>query len=150
MTTTQAHTTPATAAGRPRPALRRVLLGSIAGVAAGAVVLLGYGALAVAVHGPMQAGDPGAARATAITASSFAIGVLFSSSLGIVLAVALARWASHPARTFLRVALVLTAVSLTAPLAASHTDVSTRLLLAGGHLVAALVVIPVIVRSLRG
>jgi hypothetical protein len=155
MTTTQTHATAtATAAATatvdlPRPAVRRVLAGGIAGVVAGAVVLLGYGALAVAVHGPMQAGDPGAAEAAPITASSFAVGVLFSSTLGIVLAVALARWASHPARTFLRVAVVLTSVSLVAPLAASHTDISTRFLLAGGHVVAALIVIPAIVRTLR-
>jgi hypothetical protein len=122
---------------------------SVAGAVAAAVVLLGYGALAVAVHGPMQAGDAGAAKAAPITAASFAIGVLFSSFFGIVLAVALARWASHPARTFLRVAVVLTAVSLAAPLAASHTDESTRLLLACGHVIAALVVIPVVVRALR-
>jgi hypothetical protein len=131
------------------PAVGRVLARSIAAVVAGAVVLLGYGALAVAVHGPMHAGDPGAAQAAPVTAASFAVGLLFSSFFGILLALALARWASRPSRTFLRVTLVLTAVSLTAPLAASHTDVSTRLLLAGGHVVAAVIVIPVVVRALR-
>jgi hypothetical protein len=150
MTTTHPQSTTATlTTGAPRPAVRRVLSRSVAAVAAGAVVLLGYGAVAVAVHGPMHAGDPGAEKAVPITAASFAIGVLFSSSLGVVLAVALARWATHPARTFLRVGVVLTVVSLAAPLAASHTDESTRLFLAGGHVVAALVVIPGIVRSLR-
>jgi hypothetical protein len=153
MTATQAHGT--TIQPTPfthqtaRPSGRRTLVSSIGAVAAGSVALLAYGAAAVAVHGPMQAGDPGADHAVPITAASFAIGVLFSGALGIVLAVALARWASRPARTFGRVAISLTVVSLAAPLAASHTDESTRLLLAGGHVVAALVVIPLIVRSLR-
>jgi len=149
MTTVPSPTQPLAASPRPRPAVRRVLGGSVAAVAVGALVLLGYGALAVAVHGPMRAGDYGAAEAAPVTAASFAIGVLFSASVGIVLALALARWAAHPARVFTRVAVVLTVVSLAAPLTASHTDTSTRLLLAGGHLVAALVVIPLIVRSLR-
>ena len=133
----------------PRPRVRGVLAGSLGASVAGAAVLLGYGALAVALHGPMQAGDPGASEATPINAASFPIGVLFSSFLGIVLAVAIAHWAKRPARTFQRTAIALTVVSLAAPLAATHTDVATRFLLAGGHVVAAAVVIPLIVRSLR-
>ena len=147
MTTAQITSTtfaPQTTTGRSP--IRRVLGGSAVGAAAGAVVLFGYGAAAVAAHGPMHVGSPG--ETTPITAASFAIGVLFSSFFGIVLAVALARWAKHPARTFQRVAIVLTVVSLWAPFTA-QTDDATRFLLAGGHVVAAFVVIPVIVRSLR-
>ena len=132
-----------------RPGVRRVLTGSIGAAAAGAAVLLGYGALAVAVHGPMRAGDPGASEAAPINAASFAIGVVFSSFFAVLIALALARWAARPDRAFRRTAIVLTVVSLVAPLAASHTDEATRLLLAGGHVVAALVVIPLIVRALR-
>jgi len=135
--------------GAPRSSVRRVLTGSVGAAAAGAVVLLGYGALAVAVHGPMQAGDPGAAEAAPINAASFAVGVLFSSFFAILIALAIGRWAARPARTFRRTAIALTVVSLAAPLGASHTDEATRLLLAGGHVVAALVVIPLIVRALR-
>jgi hypothetical protein len=133
----------------PRPAVRRVLTGSIGAAAAGAVVVLGYGALAIAVHGPMQAGDMGASEAAPINAASFAIGVAFSSFFAILIALAIGRWAGRPARTFQRTAIALTVVSLAAPLGASHTDEATRLLLAGGHVVAALVVIPLIVSALR-
>jgi len=149
MTATQIHRTTQTDTGS-RPSIRGVLVGCAAGAAAGVAVLLGYGAVAVAVHGPMQAGDPGASHAVPIDAASFAIGVVFSTFLGTILAVALARWASHPSLTFLRAAIVLGAVSLVAPLAASHTTEATRLILAGGHVVAGVVVIPVIVRALRG
>lgn len=148
MSTIENHHTTVRTETVARPAVRRVLAGGVGAVAAGAVVLLGYGAIAVAVHGPMQAGDPGAAEAAPINAASFSIGVLFSGTLGILLAVAFARWATHPARTFRRTAIALTIVSLAAPFAASHTDTATRFLLAGGHVVAALVVIPLIVRAL--
>ena len=148
MTITQ--TRPTTSSVQPskstRPAIRRVAVGSVGAAAAGAVVLLGYGALAVAAHGAMHVGDH--SNETPITAASFAIGVLFSSFFGILLAVALARWTKRPARTFQVAAIALTVVSLWAPLTA-QTDEATRLWLAGGHVVAAFVVIPLIVRSLR-
>jgi hypothetical protein len=148
MTAIQIHRT--THTDQPiHPSVRRVLAGCLAAAVAGSVVLLGCGALALAVHGPMQAGDPGAAEAVPITAASFAIGVVFSAFFGSILALALARRAKQPALTFLRAATVLTVVSLAAPLAASHTTEATRLILATGHLVAAAVVIPVIVRALH-
>jgi hypothetical protein len=149
MTATQIHHSTVESSHPSPPPVRRVLGGCGVGAAAGATVLLGYGAVAVAAHGPMQAGDPGASHAVPITAASFAIGVLFSSLLGTILAVAIARWATHPARTFMRAAIALGALSLIAPLAASHTTEATRLILAGGHVIAAAVVIPVIVRALR-
>jgi Family of unknown function (DUF6069) len=61
-----------------------------------------------------------------------------------VLAMILARWAANPARTFLRTTLVLVAISLVFPLAASHTHTATRVTLALGHLIAAAIVIPLI------
>jgi hypothetical protein len=146
MTATQSTTTVHTGAPTTRPSIRSVAGGSVVGALAGAAVLFGYGAAAVAVHGPMQVGDPG--HTTPVTAASFAIGVLFSSFFGVVLAVALARWAKRPARIFQRVAIALTIVSLWAPYTA-QTDDSTKVLLAIGHVVAALVVIPLIVRALR-
>lgn len=151
MTTTQTPSTtyPSRHVEARRPSVRRVVAVGVGATAAGAAVLLGYGALAIAVHGPMQVADHGASEAVPITASSFAIGVLFSSFFGVALAAALARWATYPARTFQRVAIVLTVVSLAAPLTASHTDDATRLWLAGGHVVAAAVIIALIVRALR-
>ena len=129
-----------------RPPIRRVARDSVVGVLAGAAALFAYGAAAVAVHGPMEVGDPG--NTAPITAASFAIGVLFSSFFGVVIAVALARWAKRPARTFQRAAIALTVVSLWAPFTA-QTDGTTRAILAVGHVVAAAVIIPLVVRALR-
>ena len=130
----------------PRTPVRRVLGGSVAAAVAGAAVLFAYGAGAIAVHGSMSVGDPG--DTVPITAASFSIGVLFSSFFGVVLAVVLARWARRPARTFQRAAIALTVVSLYAPFTA-HTDNGTQWYLAVGHVVAASVIIPLIVRALR-
>lgn len=48
---------------------------------------------------PMEAAGPGAESATEIPVSGFAGAVLVWPAAGIVLAVALARWAKRPART---------------------------------------------------
>jgi Family of unknown function (DUF6069) len=148
MSTTQVPTTAYAAVRKsdPRPPLRRVARDSVVGVVAGAAVLFAYGAAAVAIHGPMEVGDPG--NTVPITAASFAIGVLFSSFFGVVIAVALARWAKRPARTFQRAAIALTVVSLYAPFTA-QTDTATKYVLAVGHLVAAAVIVPLVVRALR-
>lgn len=124
-------------------ALPLPVAGAIAAVA-GALVLYAYGALARALSVPMRAGEPGASHAQAITPFSFASGVVFCTTVGTILAMILAACAAHPARTFLRTALVLVAVSLVFPLAASHTAEATRLTLALGHLIAAAIVIPLI------
>ncbi len=124
--------------------------GAVAAVA-GAIVLYGYGALARALSVPMRAGEPGARHAEAITPLNFATGVVFCTVLGTILAMILAARVAGPARAFLRTALVLVAVSLVFPLAASHTAVTTRLTLALGHLIAAAIVIPLItLRLARG
>jgi hypothetical protein len=115
---------------------------------AGAAVLYAYGTLAQALDVPMRAGEIGARHAEAITPASFAIGVVFCTVAGTILAVILARRAAHPARAFLRTSLVLVAISLAFPLAASHTATTTRLTLAVGHLIAAAIVIPIITRRL--
>ena len=117
--------------------------GAIA-AAAGAIVLYAYGALAQALSVPMRAGDPGASHAQAITPANFAVGVVFATVAGTIVAMILAARAAGPARAFLRAALVLVAVSLVFPLAASHTPAATRLTLALGHLIAAAIVIPLI------
>jgi hypothetical protein len=121
---------------------------SAAAAAAGVIVLLGYGAVADALSVPMRAGEPWAGHAQAINAASFATGTLFCAFWGTVLAVVLARWAAHPARAFARTAVALVAVSLVFPLDAAHTATSTRLTLAGAHLLAAAIIIPLITRRL--
>jgi Family of unknown function (DUF6069) len=72
----------------------------------------------------------------------------FFSLVGLVLAVALRRWSAHPDKRFVWTAWSLTAVSLVPPLVAA-ADAATAVALIGLHLVAALVMIPVLARSLR-
>ncbi len=131
-----------------RPAVRGVLAaGGYAGAVAAAVGYV-YGTVAQAVEGKMYAGDPGASHAAPIVAANFSGGVLFCVALGTLLAVGIARRAANPARTWVRTTVALTAVSLVPPLLASHTDNSTRLTLAGAHVLAALVVVPIVARRL--
>ncbi|MDT4911967.1 MAG: hypothetical protein QOC66_1095 [Pseudonocardiales bacterium] len=141
-------TTPSTTSTVARPSVRGVLAGGTTAAAAGAAGLYVYGAIAQAVGGKMHAGDPGADHAVAIPPSALSFGVVFCTALGTVLAVILARRASAPARTFVRTAVVLTAVSLVPALLASHTDEATRLTLACGHVLAGVVVIPILGRRL--
>lgn len=116
-------------------------VGVLAAVA-GAAVTEVFGLAGRAVGVPMEAASPGAESAQAIQPFAFAGGVLFWSVVGIVLAVALARWAKRPARTFAVTTVVLTVLSLAGPFAAPHTATATQILLALSHLVAAAVIIP--------
>jgi Family of unknown function (DUF6069) len=92
----------------------------------------------------MRAGELGASHAQAVTPANFVTGIVLCTAAGTVLAMILARRAAISARTFLRTTLVLVAISLVFPLAASHTQTATRLTLALGHLIAAAIVIPLI------
>ena len=139
----RARRTAGTRAAARFAALPIPVAGAAAALAA-AIVLYGYGALARALSVPMRAGEPGASHAQAITPVSFAVGAVFCTALGTILAMILAARADGPARAFLRTTLVLVAVSLAFPLAAGHTAVATRLTLALGHLIAAAIVIPLI------
>ena len=69
------------------------------------------------------------------------------SLIGLVLAVALARWARHPQRTFVRTTVALTALSLV-PDAIADASSATKALLMLTHLLAALIVVPAITRRL--
>ncbi len=115
----------------------------------GAVVLYGYGATARALSVPMHAGDPGGSAAQPVTPLNFAVGVVFCTVLGTVLAALVGRYGRRPGRTFVRTAVTLLVVSLVFPLAASHTAASTRVCLALAHLLAAAVVVPQLARALR-
>jgi hypothetical protein len=144
---TATRATPAPPAPSRLAKLPVSVTGAVA-AAAGAAVLYAYGTLAQALDVAMRAGEIGASHAQAITPASFAIGVVFCTVAGTILAMVLARRAAHPARAFLRTSLVLVAISLVFPLAASHTATETRLTLALGHLIAAAIVIPIITRRL--
>jgi hypothetical protein len=113
-----------------------------------AVILYGYGAAVQAFGVTMHAGEIGASSPDPITPASFASGVVLCAAIGTVIAMCLARWVGRPAVMWVRITGTLAVVSLAFPLSASHTIEWTRIALAGGHLLAAAIVIPVIGRRL--
>lgn len=150
---TQTHTTNQT----PSPlrltrslATRPVWLVGVLATLAGAVLTEAFALVARAAGVPMEAANPGAEEAAEIPVGGFAGGVVFWSIAGIVLAVALARWARRPARTFTVITVALTALSLAGPAVAPHTAPSTQVVLAVSHVVAAAVIIPALALRLSG
>ncbi|MEU4160510.1 DUF6069 family protein [Actinoplanes sp. NPDC026670] len=79
---------------------------------------------------------------------SFAVVTGFFSVVGVVIAAALLRWSARPAQRFRWTAVALTVVSLVPPFLAGAAA-ATSAALAGLHLVAAAVMIPLLVRGLR-
>jgi heme A synthase len=142
-------TTIATTRNQPTANPRRPIWpgGVLAGLT-GAATLGLYGVLAQAAGVPMRAASPGAAPTQPITPGTFAMGVLVCTFWGTVLAVVLARRATRPRRTWTRVSTTLVAISLLFPLAAGQTAMSTKLTLVVGHLIAAVIVIPLLARRL--
>jgi len=129
-------------------AARPVWLVGVLAALAGAVVTEAFALVTRAVGVPMEAASPGAKEAAEIPVGGFAGGVLFWSVAGIVLAVALARWARRPARTFTVTTVALTVLSLVPPAVAPHTATSTQVVLAASHVVAAAVIIPLLAQRL--
>ncbi|AMW08741.1 hypothetical protein A4E84_03980 [Streptomyces qaidamensis] len=127
---------------------RPVWLVGILATLAGAAVTEAFALVARAAGVPMEAAGPGATEAAEIPVGGFFGGVVFWSVAGIVLAVALARWAGRPARTFTVTTVALTALSLAGPAVAPHTATSTQIVLAASHVVAAAVVVPLLARRL--
>jgi hypothetical protein len=131
--TVQAPMTGAATAARGVPLWRTALFACVAAAAATTVLA------AVAKGGgvPLEIdGEP-------IPLLGFTQLTLFFSAIGVLLAVALRRWAASPRRVFLAVTGVLTALSIVPDLLISATA-ATRLTLIGTHLVAAVIVIPLV------
>ena len=144
--TTTAPIVPSTATDVPavdvQPRRGYVVGGLVAAIAAAAaVILLGAVARTAGVDFELSAeGDviplPGLASAT-----------LMFSIVGLALATGLRRWAERPAATFVRVTVVLTAISLVPPFL-YDADIATSLSLVALHLTAATIFIPVVARRL--
>jgi hypothetical protein len=134
----------ATSTGTSTPSRWSLLrLGALAGVAAAvATELVAAGARLSDVS--MEAGGFGADTAEPIPVLGFAFATLLWTAVGIVMAVAMTRWAKRPARTFTVTAVVLTVVSLVPPALAGATTTGTKLILALTHVVAAAIVVPAI------
>jgi hypothetical protein len=120
----------------------------LAGLAACVPVEI-YGLIARAAGVPMRAAGFGSHTAGSITVGMFAMGVMVITFWFTFATVLIARLARKPARVYVRTALALLVLSLAVPLSAADTATSTKLMLAGAHLIAAAVIIPVVARRLR-
>jgi hypothetical protein len=67
---------------------------------------------------------------------------------GVAVLAAVRRWASSPARTWVRATVALTVLSLVPDLTVPDTATSSRIVLMTAHLVAAAIVIPALARKL--
>jgi hypothetical protein len=127
----------------------RVIVGTgvVAGlVATAATMLVAAGAIALDV--PMQAAASADEAAEDIPLLAFASLTLPAVALGVVLALALARWARRPQRTFVVVTVALTVASLVLPLTAHEVTTATQVVLELTHVVAAAIVIPALASRL--
>jgi hypothetical protein len=129
-----------TAAPSRRSLLRAGALGGFAAAAATELVA----AVARVSDVSMRAGGIGAESSEPIPVLGFAVATLLWTAVGTGIALAMARWAKHPARTFTITAIVLTIVSFAGPVLAGHTTMGTKIILELTHVVAALIVIPVL------
>jgi len=144
ITTSTLARTSGIAAARTGWSVARV---SILAGAAALAVIEAYGAIARAAGVPLRAAGLGDHTLIQVNAGWLAFGVGIGVFWGTVLAVAFARWAARPARVFLATTLPLLALSLVGPLTAQGTT-ATKLTLAGGHLIAAAIIIPAVTRRL--
>ena len=139
MTTTTptalATTSPTEVAATSHP-LRRATLAS------GAVGAVAATAVAAAAD---AAGVPLAIDGETIPLLGFAQMTLVGAVLGGLLAAALNRTSAQPRRWFVRVALVLTALSCV-PSVALPPDAATRVALVATHVVAAAIIVPALAR----
>ena len=83
----------------------------------------------------LAVGDPGgdASSVVAVNAGACAIAIAMVMVLGTGLALAINRWSRRPVATYLRTTLVLTALSLSAPLTAAATSTATKVTLLAAH-----------------
>lgn len=120
----------------------------LAGLAASVVAEV-YGLAARVAGVPMEAAGIGSHTAAPITVGMFAMGTMVATFWFTFATVLIARFAKHPARTYVRTTLPLVALSLVSPLTAADTAMSTKLTLAVAHLLVASFVIPTVARRLR-
>ncbi|MEZ0094471.1 DUF6069 family protein [Streptacidiphilus sp. EB129] len=127
-----------------RPAWQVCYLSALAAC----VAVEACGLLARAAGVPMRAAGLGSQHATSITVGMFAMGTMIVTFWFTFAVILIARVAKRPARTYLRTALPLLALSLVVPLTAADTAVSTRLTLALAHVIAGAIIIPTVARRL--
>ena len=84
-----------------------------------------------------------------LKAGGCAVAVLMCMVAGAALLAAVRRWAASPARTWVRTAIALTALSVVPDLAVPDTAVGSRIVLMSAHMLAAAIIIPAVARRLR-
>jgi hypothetical protein len=92
--------------------------------------------------------DPSGHAGTPLTFGACLVGIALCMIPGTALALALRRWAPHPAHTYRVGAVVLTALSLVPPVVEPHTSTATSATLVVAHLAAAAIIVPVVARRL--
>lgn len=146
-TTTITTTAPATTIRAS--VVRRVPVSVVTFVAlvAGGVATEAYSRLVRAIGGDFVFGVDGSAR-EAVPDFGFIGAVVTFGAIGVLIAPALAHWAKAPRRTWTRATWTLTALSVVPSFVVAEADLSTKVALAGAHVVAALVVIPIVAARL--
>ncbi|MFI5733714.1 DUF6069 family protein [Kribbella sp. NPDC051587] len=112
-----------------------------------AAVLAAVATAAVAAAG-QAAGISLDVAGAPIPLAGFAVMTLVFAALGLLIAVALRRYAARPRTAWIRITVVLTALSFTPDLLADAAP-ATKALLMTTHLIAAALVIPAVARRLR-
>lgn len=131
----------------PRPTSTRPGLRPVAGAGVLAAPAAAAGTAAAAALA-RAAGVELAVAGEPIPVSGVAFVTVVLSLVGVVLAVALARWSTRPAAWFVRTTAALLAVSLVPPFLADAST-ATSLTLGGLHLLAAAIVVPTLASRLR-
>jgi hypothetical protein len=116
------------------------LIGTIAGMVA-AIANVGIAAAARGLDVSLKGTVPGSHGVQSIPLSAFATLTLVGAFAGILLARGSSRWANHPRRSFVGLAVLGTVISLV-PDAMSAADTSTMLTLWLTHIVAAAIIVP--------
>lgn len=137
---------PSTSALRSALATKPVWLVAVASTVVAAVATVLVAAVARAADVPLEVAGSSSDAPEVIPTAGFGTAVLMAGAIGVVLAVALDRWAKRPARTFVAVAGALAVASLVAPTSAfaQNATTATRVVLELTHLVAAAIIIPAI------
>lgn len=148
MSTTTFTTRSVPTTGR-KPFFHRVPVSVVTAAAllAGGVATEVYSWIVRAAGADFVFGVDGSER-SAVPTFGFIGAVVTFGALGILLAPAVARWAKRPRHTWTRATWALAAISLVPVAVVAEADVSTKLALAGAHLVAAAVVIPMVASRL--
>jgi hypothetical protein len=137
-------TAPSTSSLRSALATKPVWLAGLAATVTGAVATTLIAAVAKAADVPLAVASSTDDAAEVIPTSGVTTLVLGIGVVGVLMALAFNRWATRPARTFVAVTVVLTAVSFITPTAAfaHNATTATRLVLELMHVVAAAIIIP--------